>query len=106
MPRPPSSLQSHRITPLLENPSEIAVFVYHQHDQHYYPLPPPHLGPPNTNDAVHITVGVVEEGHGDSMFAGGNPVPLGCRVDLENMGPGAEDWLLPGGGSTGKMMRY
>ena len=31
------------------------------------------------------------------MLAGGDPVPLGGRVNLENMGPGAEDRLLPGG---------
>ena len=29
------------------------------------------------------------------MFAGGYPVPLGVWVDLENMGPGTEDRLLP-----------
>lgn len=34
------------------------------------------------------------------MFAGGDPVPLGAGVDLEDMGPGAEDGLLPGGRST------
>lgn len=31
------------------------------------------------------------------MLAGGDPVPLGGGVDLEDMGPGAEDWLLPVG---------
>lgn len=30
------------------------------------------------------------------MLAGGDPVPLGVWVDLEHMGPGTEDWLLPG----------
>ena len=39
------------------------------------------------------------------MFAGGDPVPLGGGVDLENLGPGTEDWLLPGGGSTAMVMR-
>lgn len=29
------------------------------------------------------------------MFAGRDPVSFGSRVDLENMGSGAEDWLLP-----------
>lgn len=40
------------------------------------------------------------------MLAGRDPVPLGGRVDLENMGPGAEDRLVPGGGNTETMMRY
>lgn len=30
------------------------------------------------------------------MLTGGDPVPLGVWVDLEHMGPGAEDRLLPG----------
>lgn len=34
------------------------------------------------------------------MLAGRYPVPLGGGVDLENMGPGAEDRLLPEGGIT------
>ena len=54
-----------------------------------------HLGPAHTDDAVHVAVGVVEEGHGDGMLAGRDPVPLGARVDLEHMGPGAEERLLP-----------
>lgn len=29
------------------------------------------------------------------MLAGRDPVPLGGGVNLENMGPGAEDRLLP-----------
>lgn len=57
----------------------------------------PHLGPAHADDAVDIAVGVVEEGHGDRMFAGGDPIPFGGGVDLEDMGPGAEDRLLPGG---------
>lgn len=31
------------------------------------------------------------------MFAGRDPVPLGGGVDLEDVSPGAEDGLLPGG---------
>ena len=31
------------------------------------------------------------------MFTGGNPVLLGSGVDLEDMGPRAEDRLLPAG---------
>lgn len=30
------------------------------------------------------------------MFTGRDPVPLGGGVDLEDVGPGAEDRLLPG----------
>ena len=67
---------------------------------------PSHLGPAHADDAVDVPVGVVEEGHGDGMFAGRDPVPLGAGVDLENVGPGAEDRLLPGGGHAGDMMRY
>jgi len=29
------------------------------------------------------------------VFTGGDPVLLGARVDLEDVGPGAEDGLLP-----------
>lgn len=36
------------------------------------------------------------------MLAGGDPVPLGGGVDLEDVGPGAEDRLLPGEGNIGK----
>lgn len=54
-----------------------------------------HLGPAHADDAVHIAVGVVEEGHGDGVLAGGDPVALGRRVDLEHVSPGAEDRLLP-----------
>lgn len=39
------------------------------------------------------------------MFAGGNPVLLGARVDLEDVGPRTEDGLLAvqrgGGGNRG-----
>lgn len=57
-----------------------------------------HLGPAHADDAVNVAVGIVEEGHGDGMLAGGDPVPLCVWVNLENMGPGAEDRLLPAGG--------
>lgn len=39
------------------------------------------------------------------MLAGRDPVPLGGRVDLENMGPGAEDGLLPEGGNLRSNLR-
>jgi len=64
------------------------------------PPPPPHLGPAHADDVVHVAVGIIEEGHGDGMLAGGDPVSLRGRVDLEDVGPGTEDRLLPGGGST------
>lgn len=64
------------------------------------------LGPAHADDAVDVAVGIVEEGNGDGMFAGGDPVPLGGGVDLENMGPGSEDRLLPGRGNTGRMIRW
>lgn len=64
----------------------------------------PHLGPAHTDDAVHVTVGVVEEGHADRMLAGWDPVPLGAGVYLEDVRPGAEDGLLPGGVGA-QMMR-
>lgn len=71
------------------------------HYHYYNHFSPPYLGPTHADDAVNVAVGIIEEGHGDGMFAGGDPVPLGGRVDLENMGPGAEDRLLPGGRSRG-----
>lgn len=54
-----------------------------------------HLGPAHADDAVDIAAGIVEEGHGDSVFAGRQPVAFGGRVDLEDMSFGAEDGLLP-----------
>lgn len=71
------------------------------HYQPYDHFPSPHLGPAHANDAVDVTVGIIKEGHGDGMFAGGDPVPLGGGVNLENMSPGTEDRLLPGGGNIG-----
>lgn len=81
-------------------------FAFCQHFIHIITIPPtPHLGAAHADDAVDVTVGIVEEGHGDGMFAGGDPIPLGGGVNLENMGPGTEDRLLPGGGNTGTMRR-
>lgn len=68
-----------------------------------HPVRPPHLGPAHADDAVDVTVGVVEEGHADSMLAGWDPVPLGGGVYLEDVRPGAEDGLLPGG--AGRQIR-
>lgn len=55
----------------------------------------PHLSPTHADDAIDAAAGIVEEGHGDSVFAGWQPVTFGRRVDLEDMGSGAEDGLLP-----------
>jgi len=55
----------------------------------------PSLGPSHTDDPVHIACGIVKIGDSQGMFAGRDPVSFGSRVDLENMGSGAEDWLLP-----------
>lgn len=55
----------------------------------------PYLGAPHADDPVHVACGIVEIGDSQSVLAGGDPVPFGGRIDLENVGPGAEDWLLP-----------
>lgn len=55
------------------------------------------LWPVQADDAVDVARAVVEVGHGDGVFAGGNPVLLGVRVDLEDVRSGAEDGLLSAG---------
>lgn len=55
----------------------------------------PYLGAPHADDPVHVACGIVEIGDSQSVLAGGDPVPFGGGIDLENVGPGAEDWLLP-----------
>lgn len=54
-----------------------------------------HLSPTHTDDAVDAAACIVEEGHGDGVFARRQPVAFGGRVNLENMSSGAEDRLLP-----------
>lgn len=54
-----------------------------------------HLSATDTDDAVHAAASIIEEGHGDGMFAGWQPVSFGCRVNLEDMSSGTEDGLLP-----------
>ena len=54
-----------------------------------------HLGPAHADDAVHVAVGVVEEGHADGVLAGRQPVAFGGRVNLEHVGLGAEERLFP-----------
>lgn len=53
-----------------------------------------HLSPTHADDAVDAAAGIVEEGHGDGVLAGRQPVAFGGRVDLEDMSSGAEDGLL------------
>ncbi len=52
------------------------------------------LWPVQADDAVDVARAVVEVGHGDGVFAAGNPVLLGVGVDLEDVRSGAEDGLL------------
>lgn len=54
-----------------------------------------HLSATHADDAVDAATGIVEEGHGDCMFAGRQPVAFGGWVNLEDMSSGAEDGLLP-----------
>ena len=54
-----------------------------------------YFGPTHADDAVDAAAGIVEEGHGDGVLAGRQPVAFGGRVNLEDMSSGAEDGLLP-----------
>lgn len=54
-----------------------------------------HLGAPHTDNTVDIAGGIIEVGDCQCMLASRNPVPLGGRIDLEDMGPGAENRLFP-----------
>lgn len=54
-----------------------------------------HLCATHADDAVDAAAGIVEERHGDGVFAGRQPVAFGGRVDLKDMSFGAEDGLLP-----------
>lgn len=54
-----------------------------------------HLGAVQADDAVDVARAVVEVGDGDGMLAGGQPVLLGVGINLEDVGPGAVDGLLP-----------
>lgn len=56
-----------------------------------------------TDYPVDISCAVIEVGHSNSMLAGGNPVFLSVRVNLEDMSSGAEDGLFPEG-QTVKIM--
>lgn len=61
----------------------------HTHENTY-------LGSVHADDAIAVTCAVIKIGNSDSLLAGGNPVLLGGRIDLEDMGPGGVDRLLPG----------
>lgn len=54
-----------------------------------------HLGASHTDDAVGMTIGIVEERNGDCMLAGRDPVALSSWIDLEHMRSGTENGLLP-----------
>lgn len=54
----------------------------------------PHLGTIQADDSIYIPGAVEEVGDRDSVFTGRYPVLLGARVDLEDVGPRAEDGLL------------
>lgn len=56
-----------------------------------------HLGAIQTDDAVDITRAVIEVGDSDCMLAGRQPVLLGVGINLEDVGPGTVDGLLPKG---------
>lgn len=55
-----------------------------------------YLGSIHADDAVAVARAVVKIGDGDGLFAGRDPVLLGGGVDLEDVGPGGVDRLLPG----------
>ena len=55
-----------------------------------------YLGSIHADNAVAVTCAVVKIGDCDSLLAGRNPVLLGGWVDLEDVGPGGVNWLLPG----------
>lgn len=55
-----------------------------------------HLASVDADDAIAVARAVVKIGDGDSLLAGGDPVLLGRRVNLEDVGPGGVDRLLPG----------
>lgn len=54
-----------------------------------------YLSPAHADDAVDAAVCIIEEGHGDRMFASRQPVAFGGRVDLKDVSSGAEDGLFP-----------
>lgn len=59
-------------------------------------MPITYLCAPHTDDPVDVASSIVEEGNGDGVLAGWQPVAFGGRVDLEDVSSGAEDGLLPG----------
>lgn len=65
-----------------------------------------HLASIYTDDAIAVTCAVVKIGDGDSLLAGGDPVLLGSWVNLEDVGPGGVDRLLPGEQRTGDTEKW
>lgn len=68
-----------------------------------------HLGASHADNTVDIAGGIVEVGDCQCVLASRDPVPLGGWIDLEDMGPGAEDRLFPAvgrGGGVEKMMEH
>lgn len=64
----------------------------------HLPTPPrlgTHLRAPHADDPIDVAARIVEEGDGDGVFAGREPVAFGGRVDLEDVSSGTEDGLLP-----------
>lgn len=55
-----------------------------------------YLGSIHADDAVAVPCAVVKIRDSDGLLAGRDPVLLGGWVDLEDMGPGGVDRLLPG----------
>ena len=55
-----------------------------------------YLGSIHADNAVAVACAVVKIGDCDSLFAGRNPVLLRGWINLEDMGPGGVDRLLPG----------
>lgn len=53
-----------------------------------------HLRSVQADDPIYIPGAVEEVGDGDSVLTGGDPVLLGAGVNLEDVGPRAEDGLL------------
>ena len=65
----------------------------------------PHLGSIYTDYSVAFPGAIKEERHGHSLFTGWKPIFLGGGINLEDMGSGGEDWLLPVGYKTKQKRR-
>lgn len=54
-----------------------------------------HLGSIHADNAIAVACAVVKIRDCDGLLAGRNPVLLCARINLEHMGPGGVDRLLP-----------